>query len=123
MIVDYMIMSSCFYPLICSTHWEGSPAWRCLKPQPCQEPDTRIRVWLVNDSYIQSVNRGLLTAAILGSLASGGGLVIFLLLFLTQGRWLVVWVPVVALALFTVGILHLLRKDANAQANPEKDRP
>jgi len=80
-------------------------------------------VWLVNDSYIQSVNRGLLTAAILGSLASGGGLVIFLLLFLTQGRWLVVWVPVVALALFTVGILHLLRKDANAQANPEKDRP
>lgn len=70
--------------------------------------------------YVKSVNRGLLIGGVLGGIASGVAVVIFLLLFFTQGRWLVVWVPVVALALCTVGILHLLKKDAAIQAKSEK---
>jgi hypothetical protein len=74
-------------------------------------------------SYVKSVNRGLLIGAVTGGLASGAAVVIFLLLFLTQGRWLVVWVPFVALALFTVGILHLLKKDAAAQKKAKDGQP
>jgi len=76
----------------------------------------------MDESYVKSVNRGLLIAGVSGGIASGVAAVIFLLLFLTQGRWLVVWVPVVALALFTTGILHLLRKDAAARAKGETGR-
>lgn len=74
-------------------------------------------------SYVKSVNRGLLIGAVTGGLASGAAVVIFLLLFLTQGRWLVVWVPFVALALFTVGILYLLQKDAAAQKRAKDGQP
>jgi hypothetical protein len=70
----------------------------------------------MDDRYIKSVNRGLLIGSITGGLASGAGVVYFLLLFLTRSHWLVVWVPVVALALFTVGIMYLLKKDADSGA-------
>jgi len=74
-------------------------------------------------TYVKSVNRGLLLGGVLGGIASGVAVVIFLLLFVTQGRWLVVWVPVAALAVCTVGTLHLLKRDAAARAKAEKNEP
>lgn len=68
----------------------------------------------MSNSYIQAVTRGMIIGGVLLGGAGTFGLVFFVTLFLTQSRLLVVWLPVVALALFTVGILVLLRRDAEA---------
>jgi hypothetical protein len=66
----------------------------------------------MDKGYVQAVTRGMIIGgAILGA-AGTVGAIFFLTLFLTQSRLLVVWLPVVALALSTVGILVLLRRDA-----------
>lgn len=65
-------------------------------------------------SYIQAVTRGMIIGGILLSGAGTFGMVFFVTLFFTQSRLLVVWLPVVGLALFTVGIILLLRRDAEA---------
>jgi hypothetical protein len=68
----------------------------------------------MSNSYIQAVTRGMIIGGVLLGGAGTFGMVFFVTLFLTQSRLLVVWLPVVALALFTVGILVLLRRDAKA---------
>lgn len=68
----------------------------------------------MSNYYIQAVTRGMIIGGVLLGGAVTFGLVFFVTLFLTQSRLLVVWLPVVALALFTVGILVLLRRDAEA---------
>lgn len=65
----------------------------------------------MESKYVQAVTRGMIIGGTILGAAGTFGLVFFLTLFLTQSRLLVVWLPVVALALFTVGILILLRRD------------
>lgn len=66
----------------------------------------------MQDSSVKSATRGLLLAHVCLGLAAGGALTIFCLLAVTQAYVLVVLVPMVALALVTVGTLWLLRHDA-----------
>lgn len=65
----------------------------------------------MESKYVQAVTRGMIIGGTILGAAGTFGLVFFVTLFLTQSRLLVVWLPVVALALFTVGILILLRRD------------
>jgi hypothetical protein len=66
----------------------------------------------MESKYVEAVTRGMIIGGTILGAAGTFGLVFFLTLFLTQSRLLVVWLPVVALALFTVGILFLLWRDA-----------
>lgn len=69
----------------------------------------------MQDPFVKSATRGLIIAHVCLGLAGAGALVLFGLLAATQWYWLVVIVPVVALALVTVGALALLRHDAAAR--------
>jgi hypothetical protein len=69
----------------------------------------------MQDPFVKSATRGLVIAHLCLGLAGGGAVVLFALLAWTQAYALVVWVPVVALALVTIGTLLLLRHDSAAR--------
>lgn len=69
----------------------------------------------MQDPFVKSAMRGLTLAHLCLGLAGGGAVVLFALLAWTQAYALVVWVPVVALALVTLGTLLLLRHDSAAR--------
>ncbi len=69
----------------------------------------------MQDPFVKSATRGLVIAHLCLGLAGGGAVVLFSLLAWTQAYALVVWVPVVALALVTIGTLLLLRHDSAAR--------
>lgn len=62
--------------------------------------------------HVKSATRGLVIAHICLGLAGGAAATLFGLLAFTQAYGLVVVVPVVALAVVTVGTLWLLQRDA-----------
>ncbi len=70
----------------------------------------------MQDPFVKSATRGLVIAHLCLGLAGGGAVVLFALLAWTQAYSLVVWVPVVALALVTIGTLLLLRDDSAARS-------
>ena len=69
----------------------------------------------MQDPFVKSATRGLIIAHLCLGLAGGGAVVLFGLLAWTQAYALVVWVPVAALALVTLGTLLLLRHDNAAR--------
>ncbi len=69
----------------------------------------------MQDPFVKSATRGLVIAHLCLGLAGAGAVVLFSLLAWTQAYALVVWVPVVALALVTIGTLLLLRHDSAAR--------
>lgn len=69
-----------------------------------------------SDAYIKSVNSGLFLGCVSLFLAGGAATVIFLILAVGQIGFLIWFPPTLGLALFTVGILLLLKKDAKARA-------
>jgi hypothetical protein len=69
----------------------------------------------MQDPYVKSVVRGLIIGHICLALAGGAGLTLFGLLAYTQAYPLVVWVPVIALGVVTLGALVLLQVDAAAR--------
>jgi hypothetical protein len=69
----------------------------------------------MQDPFVKSATRGLVIAHLCLGLAGAGAVVLFSLLAWTQAYSLVVWVPVVALALVTIGTLLLLRHDSAAR--------
>ena len=66
----------------------------------------------MQDPVVKSATRGLIMSHIALGLAGGMAVILFGLLAFTQAYWLVVVVPVVALAIVTVGALYLLQVDA-----------
>ena len=66
----------------------------------------------MQDPVVKSATRGLIVSHIALGLAGGMAVILFGLLAFTQAYWLVVVVPVVALAIVTVGALYLLQVDA-----------
>jgi len=68
----------------------------------------------MSNDYTRSVIRGMTVGHILLGLAGGAAVVLFALLAYTQWRALVVWFPVVMLAIFTVMTMVLLQKDAKS---------
>lgn len=81
-----------------------------------------LRTGIMQDPYVKSATRGLVLGHVLLGLASGAALVLFVVLAVTQAYALVVIFPAVALALFTMGMLYLLQKDANERrANGEDE--
>jgi hypothetical protein len=66
----------------------------------------------MQDPVAKSATRGLIITHIALGLAGGMAVTLFGLLAFTQAYPLVVVVPVVALALVTIGALYLLRVDA-----------
>ena len=66
----------------------------------------------MQDPVVKSATRGLIITHIALGLAGGMAVILFSLLAFTQAYWLVVVVPVVALAIVTVGALYLLQVDA-----------
>jgi hypothetical protein len=70
----------------------------------------------MQDPFVKSATRGLVIAHLCLGLAGAGAVVLFSLLAWTQAYALVVWVPVVALALVTIGTLLLLRHDSAARS-------
>jgi hypothetical protein len=69
----------------------------------------------MQDPFVKSAVRGLILGHVALALAGGAAVVLFGLLAFTQFYWLVVIVPVVALALVTIGTLALLRHDDAAR--------
>lgn len=69
----------------------------------------------MQDPFVKSATRGLVIAHLCLGLAGAAAVVLFTLLAWTQAYALVVWVPVVALALVTLGTLLLLRQDSVAR--------
>ncbi len=69
----------------------------------------------MEDPYVKSATRGLMLSHILLGFAGGAAVVLFAVLAYTQSYALVVIVPFVALAIFTAGMLYLLRQDAKAR--------
>lgn len=65
--------------------------------------------------YIKGVIRGLIFGAIALTIASGVGFTLFLTIGITQLPFLVTWLPVVFIAIFTVTALTVLLKDATAR--------
>ena len=66
----------------------------------------------MQDPVVKSATRGLIISHIALGLAGGMAVTLFGLLAFTQAYALVVVVPVVALAIVTVGALYLLQVDA-----------
>lgn len=66
----------------------------------------------MQDPFVKSATRGLIISHIALGLAGGMAVTLFGLLAFTQSYPLVVVVPVVALAIVTVGALYLLQVDA-----------
>jgi len=66
----------------------------------------------MQDPVVKSATRGLIISHIALGLAGGMAVILFGLLAFTQAYPLVVVVPVVALAIVTVGALYLLQVDA-----------
>jgi hypothetical protein len=66
----------------------------------------------MQDPVVKSATRGLIMSHIALGLAGGMAVTLFGLLAFTQAYPLVVVVPVVALAIVTVGALYLLQVDA-----------
>ncbi len=66
----------------------------------------------MQDPVVKSATRGLIMSHIALGLAGGMAVTLFGLLAFTQAYPLVVVVPVVALALVTIGALYLLQVDA-----------
>jgi hypothetical protein len=66
----------------------------------------------MQDPVVKSATRGLIISHIALGLAGGMAVTLFGLLAFTQAYPLVVVVPVVALAIVTVGALYLLQVDA-----------
>jgi len=66
----------------------------------------------MQDPVVKSATRGLIISHIALGLAGGMAVILFGLLAFTQAYTLVVVVPVVALAIVTVGALYLLQVDA-----------
>lgn len=66
----------------------------------------------MQDPVVKSATRGLIITHIALGLAGGMAVILFGLLAFTQAYPLVVVVPVVALAIVTVGALYLLQVDA-----------
>lgn len=73
----------------------------------------------MQDPFVKSATRGLIIAHIALGLAGGAAVTLFALLAFTQAYALVVWVPIVALAVVTVGTLYLLRVDAAKRKNQD----
>jgi hypothetical protein len=66
----------------------------------------------MQDPFVKSATRGLIFSHLALGIAGGIAVTLFGLLAYTQAYPLVVWVPIVALALVTVGALWLLQVDA-----------
>ncbi len=66
----------------------------------------------MQNPVVKSATRGLIISHIALGLAGGMAVILFGLLAFTQAYPLVVVVPVVALAIVTVGALYLLQVDA-----------
>jgi len=66
----------------------------------------------MQDPVVKSATRGLIISHIALGLAGGMAVTLFGLLAFTQAYPLVVVVPVVALAIVTIGALYLLQVDA-----------
>lgn len=69
----------------------------------------------MQDPYVKSVVRGLIIGHVCLAIAGGAGLFLFGLVAYTQAYPLVVWVPIVALGVVTLGALVLLQIDAAAR--------
>ena len=67
----------------------------------------------MQDPFVKSATRGLIISHIILGLAGVGAVTLFCLLAFTQFYALVVVVPFIALALVTVGVLWLLKHDAD----------
>lgn len=69
----------------------------------------------MQDTYIKSVVQGLIISGVVLSVAGGAGLVLFVIIAVTQAAWLVAVVPVVFIAVFTLIAMMLLQRDAAAR--------
>ncbi len=67
------------------------------------------------DTYVKTVIQGLLVGGVILATAGGIATVLFVALAWTQFYWLVVWVPVVFIAIFLLVTMVLLQNDANAR--------
>jgi CHASE2 domain-containing sensor protein len=74
-----------------------------------------------NDAYVKSVIQGILVGGVLLALAGGIATTLFVVLAWTQFYALVVWVPVVFIAIFLFVTLALLQKDANARKSGDSE--
>lgn len=72
-----------------------------------------------NDAYVKSIIQGMLVGGVILATAGGIATTLFVVLAWTQLYWLVVWVPVVFIAIFLLVTMVLLQKDADAR--PKSD--